>query len=146
MNEKLKVNGKIIDILEHNRVKVEIMRASACGEHCVSCGGCSIKASAIVAECNENVAVNDEVSIEMPDNKVFLLSISLFILPLLSIIISHYILEHFIDNMDIIALLSFFTGIMVFLGFALYSRRLKTPKCTRSSWGSAPNPVRDDAP
>ena len=127
----MQVNGKITEILNNNRAMVEITRASACGENCVSCGGCSEKKSTIIAEFEGEMSVNDEVFLEMANNKFFKLSILIFIFPILAIIIFHQILAFFITNTDIVALLSFFIGIVVFLGFIIYSRKLKMPKCVR---------------
>ena len=129
----MQVNGKVTGVLKNNRAMVEITRASACGENCVSCGGCSEKKSTIIAEFDGDIEINDEVFLEMSNNKFFKLSILIFILPILSIIVFYQILTFFIANADIVALLSFFIGISIFLGFILYSRRLKMPKCSRVS-------------
>ena len=127
----MQVNGKIIEILDNNRAKVEIKRTSMCGENCASCGGCSMQTSVIIAECDDNIEINDEVFLEMSNSSFFKLSFYVFILPLLIIIISYQLMTFFnlFISDAITALLSFSMGITVFLGFIIYSRKLKMPKC-----------------
>ena len=129
----MKKDGKIIEILDKNLVKVEIIRTSACGESCQSCGGCPIKSSTIIAENEDNCGINDEVCLEINNDKFFYLSFAIFIFPILSIIFAYILLRNFIPNDDFAAISAFLMGVAVFVAVVMFSKKVKMPKCYKSS-------------
>jgi positive regulator of sigma E activity len=136
----VEVKGKIVEILDNGQVKVEITRIPSCGNGCGNCAGCGLGGrdgvksangvSVIIAE-NDGFQNGDEVTLSIGNEKFFVLSFALFILPVLAVIIFYLILRNFITNDGVAAILSFIGGAAVFIGFTIYSRRLKMPKCKR---------------
>lgn len=124
----MQINGKVVEIYNNNTAKVEIKRNSMCGDNCQSCSGCSLKSSTIIVENSCNAKKNDEIFVITGDNKVLTLSVLTFILPLVSIVVFYKILENFALNENVVALLSFLGGIVVFIGITQYFKRLKMPK------------------
>lgn len=129
----MQVSGKIVEIYGNNTAKVEIIRNSMCGDNCQGCSGCSLTSSTIIVENTCHAKINDEVFIITTKNKVLSLSFLTFILPLVSIVVFYKIMANFALNENIVAFLSFFGGIVVFIGIALYFKRLKMPKIERKS-------------
>jgi positive regulator of sigma E activity len=129
----MQVSGKVVEIYNNNTAKVEIIRNSMCGEHCSGCSGCSLTSSTIIVENSCNAQKNDEVLIITGKNRVLSLSFLTFILPLLSIVVFYKIMMNFALNENIVALLSFLGGIVVFIGITLYFKKLKMPKIERKT-------------
>lgn len=74
--------GKVCEI-KGNKVKVSVVRKSACGENCANCsGGCVPTKTVISAESSFNVKPGDMVVMEMPDNYALLAAFIAYVIPL----------------------------------------------------------------
>lgn len=70
---------------------IEIIRSSACGENCSSCGLCPGKAAIVEAINEKGAAVGDTVIIQMSDKKVLGAAFLVYIVPLIMLIIGYFI-------------------------------------------------------
>lgn len=69
-------NTGIITEIKDNKAKIKVVRSSACGSNCQSCGGCELKDHFIIAdiktEFDYSPKVGDKVIINL-DNRTFYL-------------------------------------------------------------------------
>lgn len=125
----MQVAGKVIERLDEKHILVEIIRTSACGGDCHSCGSCGGNQSRIVAQCTDYVKENEMVRITISDRRYFGLSFLVFILPLF-VIIAFYVWLSSQYSEGISAGLSFLLGVFFFVGIVLGMRKLKMPRAT----------------
>lgn len=123
----MQVPGTVLEVKENNRILVEIVRQSACGGNCHSCGSCGGTESKIIAECTDNVKVGDRVLVAMPNNRYFLLSFLVFLVPLFMIVAGYVVLSKFLPETPA-SLGAILVGIATFLAIVLGMRKLKMPK------------------
>lgn len=123
----MEAHGTVVQKLENRRILVEIVRQSACGGNCHSCGSCGGTTSRIVAECEDSVAVGESVVVQISDNRYFLISFLVFLLPLCVIVASFLGFRPFFTE-DAASLGAFFSGVVSFVLIVLASRKLKMPK------------------
>ena len=121
------VLGKVVEKSENGIIKTEILRQSACGGKCGSCGNSCGSKSYVMVKNDDNANVGDVVIIESSGKKVMVLSFSVFIVPLISIFILYKLFQNVISNENLTALLSFFGGVLIFIGVVLAFRKLKMP-------------------
>ena len=74
--------GKVVELKE-GYAKVEIKRATSCGENCANCGGCESTSSYTDVLNDINAQIGDTVKIETDTNRVLLASFIVYIIPLL---------------------------------------------------------------
>lgn len=129
----MEVKGIVTELLKNNVAKVMIERASACGGNCHNCLNTCGSKSEIFAKYSETLEKGDEVIISERSNKVLMLSILVFMVPLISMIIIYKLCIGFINNEETSSLIALFGGIAVFLIFVLYFRRLKMPVCRKAN-------------
>ena len=123
----MQVSGTVLEVKENNRILVEIVRQSACGGNCHSCGTCGGTESKIIAECTDSVSVGDRVFVTMPANRYFLLSFLVFLVPLFMIVAGYVALSKFLPETSA-SLGAILLGIVTFLAIVLAFRKLKMPK------------------
>ena len=126
----MKVTGSVVKRLDDHKILVEIIRTSACGGNCHSCGSCTGNQSQIMARCTEPVEVGDRVTIEMSSNRYFLLSFLVFLLPLMVIVESYLLLHRWIGE-SASSLGAVLIGVISFLVIVLGMRKLKIPKAEK---------------
>ncbi len=127
----MQVSGKVLKQTEPNRILVEIVRTSACGGDCHSCGNCGGSKSRIVAECSDVVSEGDTVLVSIPSKRYFLLSFLVFIVPLFVIVASYLLFRNFLgENGSSVA--AFLTGVLSFVLIVLAGRKLKMPKAVKT--------------
>lgn len=77
----------IVEELYENNAKVQIQRATSCGENCANCGGCKKTSSYANVTNDLGADVGDTVKIELETGKVLLVSFTVYILPLIFFIV-----------------------------------------------------------
>jgi len=121
--------GKVFEITE-NIAKIKIVRDSACGSNCQSCGGCELKDHYIFAdiktEFNYTPTVGDNVTIII-DNKTFylysVLGYGLFIL----LLVLGSVLGYIKFKTEDASVLGAFSGLVIgFLALKLIFRNKKS--------------------
>lgn len=123
----METSGTVLEILENGRILVEIVRTSACGGNCHSCGSCGGTQSRIVAECSDSVSIGDTVRVQISANRYFLLSFLVFLVPLFLIVAGYLLLQRFLPETPA-SLGAILLGILAFVAILLAMRRLKMPK------------------
>ena len=123
----MEVLGRVTQKLDENNIKVEILRASACGGKCGECGNSCGSKSYIVAKNYDNAKKDDVVKLESEDKKVLLLSFVVFIVPILVIVAIFNFGGIIVKNETLKALSAFFGGIVSFITTVVFFRRLKKP-------------------
>ncbi len=121
----MEVLGRVTESMNDNLIRVEILRASACGGKCGECSGSCGSKSYILAKNFDGAEKNDVVKIESDDKKVLFLSFAVFILPILVIVFLYNC--SFFNSEITNACVSFLGGIVCFLLMIVFFRRLKTP-------------------
>ena len=128
----MKVTGSVVKRLDDCNILVQIVRTSACGGNCHSCGSCGGSQSQIIARCLEDVKEGEIVTIEMSSNRYFLLSFLVFLVPLAVIVAGYLVLNSFLGE-SLASLGAVLLGVTVFLLIVLGMRKLKTPKAEKIS-------------
>ncbi len=128
----MKVSGTVLEILENGRILVEIIRQSACGGNCHSCGNCGGTQSKIIAECTDVVAVGDRVLVSISTNRYFLLSFLVFLVPLCVIVAGYVGLHQFFSETSS-SLGAVLLGVVSFVLIVLAMRKLKMPKAYKDT-------------
>lgn len=126
----MKVTGSVVKRLDDHKILVEIVRTSACGGNCHSCGSCSGSQSQITARCTEEVNAGDQVMIELSSHQYFLLSFLVFLLPLFVIVAGYVLFAKFFGE-TASSFGAVLLGILVFLAVVIGMRRLKIPKAKK---------------
>lgn len=128
---EMEVKGIVNKILKNNIAKVMIERKSACGGNCHDCLNTCNGKSEIFVKFTDEIKIGDEVLITQRSKKVLFISTLVFMLPLLSIIILYIVLSRYINNEEIVSLISLSGGIVIFLIVILYFKKLKMPFCKK---------------
>ena len=128
---QMEVKGVVKEILKNNIAKVMIERKSACGGNCHDCLNTCNGKSEIFVKFTEELQIGDEVLITQRSQKVLLISIIVFLIPLISIITLYKLLGCYINNEEIVSLISLFGGVIIFLVVILYFKKLKMPFCRK---------------
>ena len=128
---EMEVKGVVKEILKNNIAKVMIERKSACGGNCHDCLNTCQGKSEIFVRFSEKLQIGDEVIISERSQKVLSVSIIVFMLPLLFIVALYMVLDKYINNEEIVSLISFSGGVAIFLAVILYFRKLKMPFCKK---------------
>lgn len=120
------VKNGIVVKTDNNKARVAILRTSACGGGCDSCGGCETSEMFIDLPNTINAKVGDEVRVRSKASKIFFLSFLTYIIPLVilvgSIVLSYsYFKGAGNDNYE---LLSFGVGLLSFVVSAIFLRFL----------------------
>ena len=126
----MKVSGTVVSRLDEKNILVKIIRSSACGGDCHTCGMCHGGEADIIAECTDLVGEGDEVLVTIPNGKYFSISFVVFFIPLLVIILAFWGCQQSLSE-ALSALISVSAGVLVFVMIALLFRRLKKPKATK---------------
>ncbi len=82
--------GVVTEVI-NNRIKIKILRPSACSGNCSECGACSSKNHLVEAENQVGAKIGDEVLLDMTSNKVINAAFLTYILPLLMLVLGYYI-------------------------------------------------------
>ena len=123
----MEVLGRVTQKLDENNIRVEILRASACGGKCGECGNSCGSKSYIVAKNFDGAKKDDVVIIKSEDKRVLLLSFLVFIVPILVIVAIFNFGDIIIKNETLKAVIAFFGGIASFIITVVFFRRLKKP-------------------
>lgn len=126
----MKVIGTVTERLNEKNIRVKVIRSSACGGNCHSCGICHGGEADIIAECNDLVQAGDEVLVIIPNRRYFSISFVVFFVPLAVIIAAFWLCYQFVSE-AVSALVSVSAGVLTFVAIALLFRKLKIPKATR---------------
>ena len=126
----MKVIGTVTRRLNEKNILVKVIRSSACGGDCHTCGMCHGGEADIIAECTDFVREGDEVLVSIPNSKYFSISFAVFFIPLFVIILAFWLCEKSLSE-ALSALISVSAGVLVFVAIALLFRRLKKPKATK---------------
>ena len=126
----MKVSGTVVSRLDEKNILVKIIRSSACGGDCHTCGMCHGGEADIIAECTDFVGEGDELLVTIPNGKYFSISFAVFFIPLLVIILAFWLCEKSLSE-ALSALISVSAGVLGFVVITLLFRRLKKPKATK---------------
>ena len=126
----MKVTGTVTKRLNEKNILVKVIRSSACGGDCHTCGMCHGGEADIIAECTDLVNEGDEVLVTIPNKRYFSISFAVFFIPLLVIILTFWLCEKSLSE-ALSALISVSAGVLVFVAITLLFRRLKKPKATK---------------
>ena len=126
----MKVAGTVLKRLNEKNILVKIIRSSACGGDCHTCGVCNGGESEIIAECADSVQEGDEVFITIPNKRYFTISFVVFLLPLCIMIFAFWLFRQAYSE-DISALGSLLAGVLSFIAITLLFRKLKIPKAEK---------------
>ena len=91
-----------------NRADVEIMRSTACGDSCASCGLCPGQKTCVTAINDVNAAAGDTVIITLSDKKVLGAAFLVYIVPLI-MLITGYFISYTVFRTEIISIVSGFS-------------------------------------
>ncbi len=126
----MKVTGTVTKRLNEKNILVKIIRSSACGGDCHTCGVCNGGESEIIAECTDLVQEGDKVLVTIPNRRYFSISFAVFLLPLCVMIFAFWLCRQSCSE-DISALVSLLAGVLSFIVITLLFRRLKVPKAEK---------------
>ena len=126
----MKVTGTVVTRLDEKRIRLKVVRSSACGGDCHSCGMCHGGEANIIAECTDWVQEGDQVLVTIPNQRYFSISFAVFFIPLAVIILAFWLCNGYLPE-AVSALISVSVGILVFVMIALLFRKLKIPKATK---------------
>ena len=126
----MKVTGTVIERLDEKKIRLKVVRSSACGGDCHSCGMCHGGEADIIAECTDAVQEGDSVLVTIPNKRYFSISFAVFFVPLVVMILAFWLCHQYLSE-AISALVSFASGVLIFVAIALLSRRLKIPKAIK---------------
>jgi len=84
----MKQIGKVISI-NNSVATVQIKRATACGEKCSSCKGCSTINTTAIVNNQIGAKVGETVNFELDDNKILLAAFVVYIVPLFTFIFGY---------------------------------------------------------
>lgn len=74
-----------------NKITVRIQRDSSCGENCAMCNACPSKNMLITVDTNIPLSMGDKVKIETNTKYVLLSAFSVYILPIILLIVGYAI-------------------------------------------------------
>ncbi len=126
----MKVTGTVLKRLNEKNILVKIIRSSACGGDCHTCGVCNGGESEIIAECTDFVQEGNEVLVTIPNKRYFTISFAVFLLPLCIMILAFWLCRQAYTE-DISALGSLLAGVLSFITITLLFRKLKIPKAEK---------------
>ena len=126
----MKVTGTVVSRLDEKNILVKIIRSSACGGDCHTCGMCHGGEADIIVECTDFVGEGYEVLVTIPNSKYFSISFAVFFIPLVVIILAFWLCQQSLSE-ALSALISVSAGVLVFVAITLLFRRLKKPKVTK---------------
>ena len=126
----MKVTGTVTKRLNEKSILVKVIRSSACGGDCHTCGMCHGGEADIIAECTDWVQEGDEVLVTIPNKRYFSISFAVFFVPLIVILLAFLLCNQYLSE-ALSALISVSAGVLVFVAITLLFRRLKKPKATK---------------
>lgn len=126
----MKVTGTVVARLDEKKIRLKVIRSSACGGDCHTCGMCHGGEADIIAECTDFVQVGDDVLVTIPNRRYFSISFAVFFVPLAVMILAFWLCNQYLSE-ALSALISVSAGGLIFVVIALLFRRLKIPKATR---------------
>ena len=115
-------------VLPNGRAELSIIRESACGHDCSSCGGCSMaekREVLVVADDPVGAQKGDVVQVESSTKKLLGIAILVYVLPVVLFFLCYFLGKNYGvgDTMaDVIAALGFAVGILAAI---IYNRREK---------------------
>ncbi len=126
----MKVLGTVTRRVDEKNILVKVVRSSACGGDCHTCGMCRGGEADILAECSDFVQEGDAVLITIPNKRYFSISFAVFSVPLIVILLAFWFCHRYLSEASS-ALISFAAGVLFFVGISLWFRRLEKPKATK---------------
>lgn len=80
----------IVKKLNTHTAEVEIVRSSACGDSCASCGLCAGQNAVVEAENTIGAKAGDTVVMDMADKKVLYAAFLVYIVPIIALIAGYF--------------------------------------------------------
>ncbi len=115
----------VVDHTEGDLIAVKLKRATACGENCASCGGCSLTEKTAFAVNTAGASAGDTVILEMNTSKVLKASFMVYILPII-VFIAVYFIAEYISGREGIAALSGVAGmVLTFIGDIIWDKKVR---------------------
>lgn len=116
--------AKVIRIIDENNAEISVVRESACGHDCESCGGCGMSSSSVSAEAINlvNARVGDFVTVETDTTAVIGIAAVVYMLPLV-LFFAFYIALKAIGFSDTVSLAFGGAGFVLGILCALFANR-----------------------
>ena len=86
----MKKKGYVIGV-NGDTIYVVVVRESACGGNCSSCGSCESKPMDISLKSNKKHQIGDIVDIEIEEKSYFKIGFLLYILPLIVFVLAFFV-------------------------------------------------------
>ena len=116
----MKSNGKVIAI-NGNRIKLKMFKESSCA-HCSGCGDANKLARELEVTYDGDVEIGDIVTFEHEDSKMLKIGFTVYILPIIMMILGFFISNKMGGSEKISVLVSFAFLVLSFAGLHIYDK------------------------
>ena len=116
----MKSNGKVIAI-NGNRIKLKMFKESSCA-HCSGCGDANKLARELEVTYDGDVEIGDIVTFELEDSKMLKIGFTVYILPIIMMILGFFISNKMGGSEKISVLVSFAFLVLSFAGLHIYDK------------------------
>ncbi len=105
--------------------EVAVVRQSACGENCATCGGCTVSETLVSAQNDVGAKEGDRVLLEIADKAALSAAKTVYLLPIILLLIA-VVIGYFLKiNENGIILLALLSLAVSFTAIWLYSKHCK---------------------
>ena len=116
----MKSNGKVIGI-NGNKIKLKMFKESSCA-HCSGCGDANKLARELDVTYDGEVEIGDIVTFELEDSKMLKIGFTVYILPIIMMILGFFISNKMGGSEKISVLVSFAFLVLSFAGLHIYDK------------------------
>ena len=116
----MKSNGKVIAI-NGNRIKLKMFKESSCA-HCSGCGDANKLARELEVTYDGDVEIGDIVTFELEDSKMLKIGFTVYILPIIMMILGFFISNKMGGSEKISVLVSYAFLVLSFAGLHIYDK------------------------
>ena len=116
----MKSNGKVIAI-NGNRIKLKMFKESSCA-HCSGCGDANKLARELEVTYDGDIEIGDIVTFELEDSKMLKIGFTVYILPIIMMILGFFISNKMGGSEKISVLVSFAFLVLSFAGLHIYDK------------------------
>ena len=116
----MKSNGKVIAI-NGNRIKLKMFKESSCA-HCSGCGDANKLARELEVTYDGDVEIGDIVTFELEDSKMLKIGFTVYILPIIMMILGFFISNKMGGSEKISVRVSFAFLVLSFAGLHIYDK------------------------
>ncbi|MBE7045088.1 MAG: siderophore-interacting protein [Ruminococcaceae bacterium] len=110
---------------EEKRALVQVIRKSACGEHCVHCGACAKNTVEIWAKNPVGAKKGESVLLELSDQKIYRAAFLVYLLPLIFFFVGYFLSGMWFANEITKVFIGGVLFVLSIVGAAVYSRKCR---------------------